>query len=330
MADMTCVEIAAPGGPEVLRPARRPRPEPGPGQVLIRVAAAGVNRPDVLQRQGHYPPPPGASDLPGLEVSGHVEARGSGAAPWKEGDAVCALLSGGGYAEYAVAPAGQCLPVPAGLEVEAAAALPETFFTVWANVFERARLEAGETLLVHGGASGIGTTAIQLARARDAQVIATARGADRAAACERLGAERGVDYETEDFAVVVRDRTQGRGADVILDILGGDALERNVDCLAHGGRLVVIGLLAGTRGTLPLGALLQKHLTVTGSTLRPRSVDEKSALARSLREHVWPLLESGEVAPVIHARFPLSDAAAAHRLLESRTVVGKLLLVAQA
>jgi putative PIG3 family NAD(P)H quinone oxidoreductase len=324
---MACIEISAPGGPEMLRPARRPRPKPERGQVLIRVAAAGINRPDVLQRQGYYPPPPGASDLPGLEVSGTVEECGPGAGSWKAGDQVCALLTGGGYAEYAVAPAGQCLPAPPRLELEAAAALPEACFTVWANVFERGALVAGETLLVHGGAGGIGTTAIQLARALGAQVIATARGAERAAACERLGAERGVDTEAEDFSVVARDRSQGRGVDVILDVLGGESLSRNVECLGHGGRLVVIGLLGGSRGTLPLGPLLQRHLSVSGSTLRQRSVEEKTAIARTLRERVWPLIESGDVAPVIHARFPLAEAAEAHRLLESRSVIGKLLLV---
>jgi len=323
---MTAIEIASPGGPEVLRPVPRPTPHPGPREVLIAVAAAGVNRPDLLQRQGRYAPPPGASDIPGLEVAGQVAARGKDVEGWKEGDAVCALVAGGGYAEYCAAPVPQCLPVPEGLDLVRAAALPETVFTVWTNVFERGRLSAGETLLVHGGASGIGTTAIQMARARGVRVLATAGTPEKCAACERLGAERAIDYTREDFVAVVGERTSGRGVDVILDMVGGDYLPRNLASLAPDGRLVQIAFLKGPRGEVDLTPILHRRLTVTGSTLRARSIEEKGRIARAVRESVWPLVEKGEVRPVLHATFPLAAAAEAHRLLESGTHVGKIVL----
>jgi putative PIG3 family NAD(P)H quinone oxidoreductase len=325
--EITVVEIAEPGPPDVLRPARRPCPRPGGGEVLIRVAAAGVNRPDLMQREGKYPPPPGASDVPGLEVAGTVVEVGEGVTGPREGDVVCALLAGGGYAEYAVAPAPQCLPAPRGLSLPQAAAIPETFFTVWTNVYERGRLRPGETLLVHGGASGIGTTAIPLARATGARVLATAGSADKCAACERLGAERAINYREEDFVTVARERTHGRGVDVILDMVGGDYTPRNLEALAAEGRLVVIALLRGPKTELNLFPVLVKRLTVTGSTLRSRSVEEKGAIARALAENVWPLIEADRVAPVIHATFPLAQAAEAHRVMGSGAHIGKLVLV---
>jgi putative PIG3 family NAD(P)H quinone oxidoreductase len=323
---MTAIEIARPGGPEVLRPARRERPRPGPGEVLIAVEAAGVNRPDVLQRQGHYAPPRGASDIPGLEVAGGIVEVGPGVTEWSVGDRVCALLAGGGYAELAAAPSPQCLPIPRGLSAVEAAALPETFFTVWSNVFERARLRAGETLLVHGGSSGIGTAAIALAHALGARVIATAGSPEKCAACLRLGAERAIDYRREDFVAAVREATGGRGVDVLLDMVGGDYTPRNVECLAVEGRLSQIAFLRGPQVQLDLRPFLQKRLTLTASSLRPRTVEEKGALARALREHVWPLIEDGRVRPVIHATFPLEQAADAHRLMESSAHIGKLVL----
>ena len=323
---MTAIEIAQPGGPEVLRPVTRAVPEPGPREVLIAVAAAGVNRPDILQRQGKYAPPPGASDIPGLEVAGRVAAGGNDVHEWKEGDAICALVAGGGYAEYCAAPVPQCLPVPKGLDFVQAAALPETVFTVWTNLFERGRLSAGETLLVHGGASGIGTTAIQMARARGGRVFATAGTREKCAACERLGAERAIDYAREDFAAVVGEMTAGRGVDVILDMVGGDYLPRNLASLAFEGRLVQIAFLKGPRAEIDLMAVMHRRLTLTGSTLRARSVEEKGRIARAVRENVWPLIEKGEVRPVLHATFPLAAAAEAHRALESGTHVGKIVL----
>jgi putative PIG3 family NAD(P)H quinone oxidoreductase len=324
--NMAVVEIAHAGGPEVLCRAERPRPEPGRGELLIRVAAAGVNRPDILQRQGHYAPPPGVSDVPGLEVAGTVEAQGPGVGGWSAGDPVCALVAGGGYAEYCVAPAPQCLPVPTGSSLVEAAAIPETFFTVWHNVFERGRLAKGEVLLVHGGSSGIGTTAIQLGRAFAARVLATAGSAEKCRACEGLGAERAIDYRMEDFAAVVAEATGGRGADVILDMVGGDYTPRNVQCLAVEGRLVQIAFLKGSKVELDLRPVMQKRLTVTGSTLRPRPVEEKAAIARALRENVWPRLERGEVRPVIFKTFPLEQAPEAHRLMESSQHIGKIVL----
>jgi putative PIG3 family NAD(P)H quinone oxidoreductase len=326
-ADGVAVEIVHPGGPEVLRPTRRPVSRPGPGEVLLRVTAAGVNRPDLLQREGRYPPPPGTTDIPGLEVAGTVLAVGEAVQGWKEGEEACALVSGGGYAEYCLAPAPQCLPVPRGLSAVHAAALPETFFTVWTNVFERGRLASDETLLVHGGSSGIGTAAIQLGRAFGARVLATAGTVEKCEACRRLGAQRAVNYNEEDFVAVVKEETGGRGVDVILDMVAGSYVPRNLECLAREGRLVLIAFLGGTTAEIDFRPILQRWLTVTGSTLRPRSVEEKGRIARALEREVWPLLESGEVAPVIQATFPLAEAAEAHRLLEAGTHIGKLVLV---
>jgi putative PIG3 family NAD(P)H quinone oxidoreductase len=325
---MLAVEIARPGGPEVLTPVERPTPDAGPGEVLIRVEAAGVNRPDVMQRRGAYPPPPGASDLPGLEVAGTIERTGGDAGVWRAGDRVCALVAGGGYAEYCVAPAPQCLPIPAGLDAASAAAIPETFFTVWTNVFERGGLRSGESALFHGGSSGIGTTAIQLAAARGARVFATAGTADKCRACERLGAARAINYREEDFVEAVTSVTAGRGVDLILDIIGGDYLDRNLRALAVDGRLVQIGLMGGDRATIDLRRILGRRLTLTGSTLRPRSVAEKGAIAAALRREVWPLLESGRVTPIVYRTFPLREAAEAHRLMESSGHIGKIVLTA--
>ena len=324
---MICIEISSPGPPDVLKPTERPDPVPGPGEVLLRVAAAGVNRPDVMQRQGAYPPPPGASDIPGLEVAGTVESLGEGVNGWRVGDAVCALVSGGGYATKCVAPAVQCLPVPAPLDVVAAAAIPETFFTVWTNVFDRGRLHSGETALFHGGSSGIGTTAIQLAAARGVRVFATAGSPDKCLACERLGAEKAIDYRTQDFVQAVRDLTGGHGVNLILDIVGGSYVNRNLAALAMDGRLIEIGFMEGEpAATIDLRRILGRRLTITGSALRPRTVAEKGAIAESLRREVWPLLERGVVAPVVYGTFPLADAARAHRLMESSEHVGKIVL----
>lgn len=325
-ADMAAVEIAEPGGPEVLRPVRRPRPSPGAGEVLIRVAAAGVNRPDVVQRQGRYPAPPGASDLPGLEVAGEVAALGVGVQGLQVGDAVCALLAGGGYAEFAVAPAVQCLPVPAGLSTTEAASLPETLFTVWANVFQLGSFKPGDTVLIHGGTSGIGVTAVQLARAFGGRVFATAGSREKATACEALGAERGVDYRAEDFVAVLREETGGAGVDLILDMVGGDYLARNIEAAAVGGRIVSIAALNGGDPPLPIFRMMAKRLTLTGSTLRPRSVAEKGEVAAELRKRVWPLLEDGRFRPQVFRTFPLEAAADAHRLMERSEHVGKLVL----
>jgi putative PIG3 family NAD(P)H quinone oxidoreductase len=323
-----CIQITSPGPPDVLKPAERPDPVPGRGEVLIAVAAAGVNRPDVMQRQGLYPPPPGASDIPGLEVAGTIESLGEGVSGLRVGDAVCALVSGGGYATKCVAPAVQCLPVPAPLDLVAAAAIPETFFTVWTNVFDRGCLRSGETVLFHGGASGIGTTAIQLAAARGARVFATAGSPEKCRACERLGAEKAIDYRTEDFVGAVRELTDGRGVDLILDIVGGSYVNRNLSALAMDGRLVVIGFMEGEPlATVDLRRILGRRLTLTGSALRPRTVVEKGAIAESLRREVWPLLERGRVAPVLYRTFPLAAAAEAHRLMESSEHVGKIVLI---
>jgi NADPH:quinone reductase len=323
---MIAIEIREPGGPDVLVPVERPMPVPAAGEVLIKVAAAGVNRPDVLQRLGNYPPPKGVTDIPGLEVAGIVERSGDGVTNWKTGDRVCALVAGGGYAEYCVAPTPQCLPMPRGLDFITAAAIPETYFTVWTNVFQRGRLIADESLLVHGGSSGIGTTAIQLARARGARVFATAGSPEKCAACERLGAERAIDYRGEDFVAIVRELTGGHGVDVILDIVGADYFARNIEALAPEGRLVEIATLHGVKAELNIQRIMQRRLTITGSTLRARSVEEKGALATAVHEQVWPLLESGTVRPIIHATFPLHDAAAAHRVMDASTHVGKLVL----
>jgi len=325
--NMIAIEIRAPGDPEVLVPVERPRPQPAAGDVLIKVAAAGVNRPDVLQRRGRYPPPPGASDIPGLEIAGTVEAVGDGVTGWTPGDAVCALVAGGGYAEYCVAPAPQCLPVPRGLDFVAAAAIPETFFTVWTNVFDRGRLKARESILIHGGSSGIGTTAIQLARAFEARVFATAGSAEKCAACERLGAERCVNYRDTDFVAAIRELTGGAGVNVVLDIVAGDYVAKNLDVLAVDGRLVQIGVLGGAKAEINVGVIMQKRLIVTGSTLRARPVSDKAAIAAAVREHVWPQLESGAVKPIIHATFPLRDAAGAHKLMESSAHIGKIVLI---
>ena len=325
---MHCVEISSAGPPEVLKIVERPDPVPGRGEVLIRVAAAGVNRPDIMQRRGMYPPPPGASDLPGLEVAGVVEMLGDGVTDWRVGDRVCALVSGGGYATLCTAPAPQCLPVPAGMHLVTAAAIPETFFTVWTNVFDRGRLRAGETALFHGGSSGIGTTAIQLAAARGARVLATAGSDEKCRACEQLGAERAINYRTEDFVDASKQATNGRGVDLILDIVGGDYIARDLAALAVEGRLVVIGFMGGDTATIDFRRVLGRRLTITGSTLRPRSVAEKGQIAAALRREVWPLLESGTVKPLIYRTFPLKDAAAAHRLMESSEHVGKIVLTA--
>jgi NADPH:quinone reductase len=320
---MRAIEISEPGGPEVLKPTTRPVPQPLSGQILIRIDHAGVNRPDALQRAGSYAPPPGASDLPGLEAAGTVAKVGPGVTRWKEGDAVCALLPGGGYAQYAVTHQDHALPVPRGLGMREAAALCETFFTVWSNVFMRGRLRAGERFLVHGGSSGIGTTAIQLARHFGARVFATAGSDDKCAACEALGAERAINYRTEDFAEVLR--AEG-GADLILDMVGGDYLPRNVKALADDGRLVQIAFLRGPKVELNFAQLMVRRLTITGSTLRPQSDAAKADIAAELAAHVWPLLEAGRIAPVMDETFTLDDAAAAHARMESSAHIGKIVL----
>jgi NADPH2:quinone reductase len=323
---MQAIEIERPGGPEMLRPVERPRPVPSPGELLIHVQAAGVNRPDVLQRKGAYAPPAGASDLPGLEVAGTIESGDVDSSDFRTGDPVCALVAGGGYAEWCVAPAGQCLPVPSGLSFVEAATLPETYFTVWSNVFDRARLAPGETLLVQGGTSGIGVTAIQLAAALGHTVYATAGSDEKARACEALGAHRGINYRSEDFVAVVKQDSDGRGVDVILDMVAGDYVPREVECLADDGRVVIIALLGGARATVDLAAVLRRRLMITGSTLRPRSVAFKAAIAARLRSVVWPLIENGRIRPVVHAVFPLARAADSHALMESSAHVGKIAL----
>jgi NADPH:quinone reductase len=325
-ASMTAIEIVKPGKPEVLVPATRPVPRPAEGELLVKVAAAGVNRPDVLQRKGAYNPPPGTTDIPGLEVAGTVVALGEGVAGWQVGDGVTALVAGGGYAEYCVAPAPQCLPVPRGHDMVHAAALPETFFTVWTNVFERGRLQPGESLLVHGGSSGIGTTAIQLGRAFGSRVFATAGSPEKCAACVKLGADQAIDYRREDFVAAIQAATGGKGVDVILDMVGGDYISRNLACLAVEGRLVQIAFLSGSKQEIDILPLMMKRLTLTGSTLRPRTVAQKGAIAAALKARVWPLLDAGTVVPVIHATFPLARAADAHRLMESSAHIGKIVL----
>jgi putative PIG3 family NAD(P)H quinone oxidoreductase len=325
-SEMRAVEIKQPGGPEVLVPARRPVPQPAKGEVLIRVAAAGVNRPDILQRQGAYAPPPGTTDLPGLEVAGEIVAVGPESRRWKVGDTVTALVAGGGYAEYCTAPAPQCLPIPGGLSMIEAAALPETYFTVWTNVFERGHLQAGETFLVHGGSSGIGTTAIQLASRSGSRVFTTAGSAEKCSKCRELGASVAIDYKTEDFVKVIERETGGKGVDLILDMVGGDYINRNLQCLAVDGRLVQIAFLKGTKAEINLASVMVKRQTITGSTLRPRSVAQKGAIAQALEEKVWPLVAAGEVRPQIHATFSLEQAADAHRLMETSAHVGKIML----
>jgi len=323
---MQAVEISQPGAPEVLKPIERPTPEAGPGEVLIKVSAAGVNRPDVAQRKGIYPPPPGASDLPGLEVAGEIVAGDAASGGFKIGDKVCALVAGGGYAEYCVAPVEQCLPIPKGLSEIEAAGLPETYFTVWSNVFDRGRLAAGETLLVHGGASGIGTTAIQMAKAMGATVYATAGSDERVEAIKAYGLDHGINYRTEDFVEEVKKLTGGRGVDVILDMVGGEYVDRNIKCVADDGRIVLIALLGGSKATVDLSHLMRRRLTLTGSTLRPRPVAFKAEIARKLRQHVWPLIEAGKIRPVIHATFPLADASKAHAMMEAGDNIGKIIL----
>ena len=325
-AAMKAIEISQPGGPEVLRPCTRAVPEPGEGEVLVRVEAAGVNFPDVAQRRGNYPPPPGASDLPGLELAGTVVALGPGVSGPAPGDSVCALVSGGGYAEYCAVPVPQCLPIPDGLDAVRAAALPETFFTVWTNLFDGGRMTAGETVLIHGGSGGIGTTAIQIARAFGARVFATARTAEKCAFCEELGAERAINYTEEDFVAVVRELTEKRGVELILDMVGGDYLARNIRALAVEGRLVQIAVREGAEPTIPLGLLMVKRLVLTGSTLRPRTVARKGAIADALREKVWPLLAEGRIRPILHTTFALDEAAEAHALMESSAHIGKIVL----
>jgi NADPH2:quinone reductase len=323
---MRAIEITSPGAPDVLKAGTRPTPSPGPGEVLIRVAAAGINRPDVAQRQGRYPPPHGVTDIPGLEIAGTIASLGTGVSQWKAGDPVCALVAGGGYAEYCPAPAVQCLPVPKDLTMAQAASLPETFFTVWVNVFDRGRLAPGESLLVQGGSSGIGVTAIQMAKAFGNKVYATAGSPQKCTACVELGAQRAINYKTEDFVQVIRQETGGRGVDVILDMVGGDYVERELKCLAEEGRLCLIASLGGAKGTIVIPELTRLRLTVTGSTLRPRPVEFKGAVARNLREKVWPLIESGRIKPVLYRTFPFEQAAAAHALMESGEHIGKIVL----
>lgn len=323
---MACVEITRPGGPEVLQPTERPTPHPGSGEVLIEVAAAGINGPDVYQRRGLYPAPPGTTDLPGLEVSGTIVAVAEGVTGWREGDQVCALTAGGGYARYCTAPAAQCLPIPAGLDLIDAAALPETCFTVWSNVFERAHLTPGETLLVHGGGGGIGTTAVQMAAALGHRVFTTA-GKDQCVHLEAIGAARAIDFAAEDFQAVIKDATGGKGVDVILDIVGGDYISRNIACLARDGRLVQIAFLKGSKVELDLMPVMLKRLTITGSTLRVQTTQRKGEIASALRERIWPLIEAGRMRPVIFRRLPLAEAAEGHRLMQEAAHFGKILLL---
>lgn len=326
-AETTVIEIREPGVPDVLHLAKRPMPKPGAGEVLIKVEAAGINRPDVAQRQGNYPPPPGASDIPGLEIAGSVVALGLGVHEFKLGDKVCALVTGHGYAEYCAAPAVQCLPVPKGFSMVEAAALPETFFTVWTNLFERGRLKRGESVLIHGGTSGIGTTAIQLAREFGAKnIFATAGSDDKCKACEKLGATRAIDYKREDFVKVVKETTGNRGVDLILDMVCGPYVPRNISALAVDGRCVTIALLGGNLAEVNFGVVMMKRLTLTGSTLRARAVEQKGAIAQALKREVWPLLDAGKVKPVIYKTFPLKEAAAAHALMESSAHIGKIVL----
>jgi len=324
---MHYIDISKYGGPEVMALQKGPIPEPKADEVLIKVEAAGVNRPDVLQRQGLYPAPPGASPVLGLEVAGEVVKIGDKVTAWSPADKVCALVNGGGYAEYVVVPSGQILPIPMGLTADEAAALPETFFTVWTNVFERAGLKAGEHLLVHGGSSGIGTTAIQLAKAMGANVFVTAGSEAKCTACRSLGADIAINYHQEDYVACVHAATQGKGVDVILDMVGGDYIERNLKAAAKGGRIVNIAFLKGSKVEVDMLPVLVKHLTLTGSTLRPRSTEEKAGIALALRTNIWPLIERGKIKPLIAARFPLKDVVEAHKLMESSTHIGKIVLI---
>ena len=326
MCSMRAIEIAQPGGPDVLRLVERPVPQPGPGELLLRVHASGINRPDVLQRRGLYPPPAGASDIPGLEVCGEVVSGDAGGSGFKPGDMVCALVAGGGYAEYCVAPAAQCLPLPQGLDAEIAAALPETAFTVWHNLVERGQLKFGETVLIHGGSSGIGTMAIQVAKALGAHVLTTVGSEEKGRACTALGADGTIVYRDTDFVEAVRTATDQRGADVILDMVAGDYLARDQQCLAEDGRIVVIAVQGGTQSTIDAGLLMRKRQTLTGSTLRARSADFKARLTRAVREHLWPLVEHGVVRPVIDRVLPAAEAAQAHARMESGQHIGKIVL----
>jgi len=328
--EMTVVEIAAPGGPEQLKTAVRPIPQPGEGEVLVRVEAAGVNRPDVMQRQGRYPPPPGASDLPGMEIAGEIVALGAKVSGLSVGDKITSLLPGGGYAAYAVAAAPLCMPIPTGLSMVEAAAIPETYLTVWTNLFERGGCKSGDIVLIHGGTSGIGTTAIQLAKDWGARVYATAGTEKKARACEALGAVRGIDYKTEDFVEVMRAETKGQGVDITLDMVAGSYVQRNLDIAAVEGRIVTISLLGGSRAEINMGMVLMKRLTLTGSTLRSRTVAQKAAVADAVRKNVWPLLAAGKVRPVIFATFPLAEAGEAHRLMETSNHIGKIVLTLDA
>ena len=323
---MKCIEISKPGGPEVLVPAERATPSPKANEILVKVAAAGINRPDVLQRMGRYPVPPGASDLPGLEIAGEVAALGSAAQKFKVGDKVCALTHGGGYAEFCATPETQALPIPKGLSAQEAASLPETFFTVWSNVYDRARLAPGESLLVQGGSSGIGVTAIQMAAAMGNRVFATAGSDDKCAACVKLGAEKAINYKTQDFSAEIAAATGGKGVDVILDMVGGAYVPRELKCLADEGRLVFIASLGGAKAEIDIFEIQRRRIVITGSTLRPRPVEFKAAIARSLREKIWPLIEAGKIKPVIFKTFPLAQASEAHKLMESSQHIGKIVL----
>jgi putative PIG3 family NAD(P)H quinone oxidoreductase len=324
--EMTVIEISEFGGPEVLKPVKRPVPRPAAGEIVLKVGAAGINRPDLLQRQGNYPPPPGASDIPGLEAAGTVAALGDGVTGFDVGDKICALLAGGGYAEYAAVPAVQCLPVPQGLNIVEAAALPETLFTCWTNLVDGGHLKAGETVLIHGGASGIGTTGIQLAKALGATVFVTAGSPEKCEACRRLGADLAIDYKSEDFVAVVKQATAKRGVDVVLDMVGGDYVRRDIEIMAPGGRHVSIAAQGGIEATIPIFKVMQKRLILTGSTLRPRSPSEKGGIAQALHKTVWPMIAAGKLKPLIHATFALERAAEAHRALEEGDHAGKIVL----
>ena len=323
---MRCIEISTPGGPEVMQIGERPLPQPAEGQVLVKVASAGVNRADTSQRKGNYPVPPGAPDILGMEVAGTVAALGAGVSEWKVGDAVCALVAGGGYAEYCAAPATNCMPIPKGLSLVEGGALPETFMTVWSNVWDRGQFAPGESILIQGGSSGIGVTAIQMAKALGHTVYATAGSAEKCAACEKLGADRAINYKTEDFVEVVKSLTGGKGVNVVLDMVAGGYVEREAKCLAEDGRLVLIATLGGVSGPVNFSEVMRRRLTVTGSTLRPRPVAFKAAIAKNLTSRIWPLIEAGAIKVVIHQTFPLAEAAGAHRLMESSQHIGKILL----